>query len=82
MFIPRMGQYGKNMISSILSCVFDLVVTMFTFTFISDHLADMTPLDEKSIASLVIFTGVLGLILYLIPALTKRTHSAFSSLWS
>lgn len=82
MFIPRMGQYGKNMISSILSCVFDLVVTMFTFTFISDHLADMTPLDEKSIASLVIFTGVLGLILYLIPALTKRTHSAFASLWS
>lgn len=82
MFIPHMGQYGKNMISSILSCVFDLVVTMFTFTFISDHLADMTPLDEKSIASLVIFTGVLGLILYLIPALTKRTHSAFASLWS
>lgn len=82
MFIPRMGQYGKNMISSILSCVFDLIVTMFAFTFISDHLADMTPLDEKSIASLVIFTGVLGLILYLIPALTKRTHSAFSSLWS
>lgn len=82
MFIPRMGQYGKNMISSILSCVFDLIVTMFAFTFISDHLADMTPLDEKSIASLVIFTGVLGLILYLIPALTKRTHSAFASLWS
>lgn len=82
MFIPRMGQYGKNMISSILSCIFDLIVTMFAFTFISDHLADMTPLDEKSIASLVIFTGVLGLILYLIPALTKRTHSAFASLWS
>ena len=82
MFIPRMEQYGKNMISSILSCVFDLIVTMFAFTFISDHLADMTPLDEKSIASLVIFTGVLGLILYLIPALTKRTHSAFASLWS
>lgn len=82
MFIPHMGQYGKNMISSILSCIFDLIVTMFAFTFISDHLADMTPLDEKSIASLVIFTGVLGLILYLIPALTKRTHSAFASLWS
>ena len=82
MFIPYMEQYGKNMISSILSCIFDLIVTMFAFTFISDHLADMTPLDEKSIASLVIFTGVLGLILYLIPALTKRTHSAFASLWS
>lgn len=82
MFIPRMEKYGKNMISSILSCIFDLIVTMFAFTFISDHLADMTPLDEKSIASLVLFTGVLGLILYLIPALTKRTHSAFASLWS
>lgn len=82
MFVPRLGQYGKNMISAILSCIFDLIVTIFTFTFISDQIASMTPLDAKSIPSLVIFTGILGLILYLVPAFTKRTHSAFTSLWS
>lgn len=81
-FLPKMKHYGKNMLSGILANIFDLIITAFLFVFLSDQLAAMEPIDKDSVASLVLFAGCWGLLVFFIPSFSKRTREAFNTLWS
>lgn len=70
------------MLSGILANIFDLIITAFLFVFLSDQLAAMEPIDKDSVASLVLFAGCWGLLVFFIPSFSKRTREAFNTLWS
>lgn len=80
-FMPKMEAFGKSFISGIICSAFDLIVTAFIFVFIIGEVSSMTPIDQDSVSSLLLFTCAWGFLVFFIPSFTNHSIDAFRSLW-